>query len=1061
MKKTYTTNVFWFAMIAVLLFNHQMTGQISPKNPFDNKQHKCSRHHLQENKSSFSPPKELKYTTSDFMKSANCGISLSQWSSYSSNQLINQLAANTDYECFRPMWTWDPSFSPSLFTEAKINAVANEIESRSTTYDGTLSSGLYGMLIYLQIAAYHDFFESSFQLTTNNKENTRSACVALASTTSIRNMTTDNLEILGQLLSVADADGIRSETAIIDLMQFLMVDATVTESWQQFSNPRDYYVPINNIFFIMFRGGDDQDFLDAVENDLDFFDDLLAMAIDAELMNDSELSLLSSNAALEYIRFAEHFPTTIEPGLIAIINTYPRLSNEWILAMEALNNYGDCAATTVCEDIDDIRDELNEQLFPNTFSFDDGKMLVNTPLSLEEVQLLYHAAKEVQAGFFNMIGTDQPVQGDTNEVLTMYVFGSLADYDNYATLLFGIPSNNGGMYIERGATFYTWDRTVGVESSFSLEALFRHEYVHYLQGRYLIPGYWGEGEIYDNSRLVWFEEGMGEFFAGSTDTEGIVLPEHNAYTVRNTNSNDWPALDVVYNSSYSSGNNYHYTYGNMLWHNLYQNDPQLMSDFFNAARANDVTTFDQLVANNRFSGQIAYEDFLTDVQNGSIATWDLLTSWIPADQTDAAALSEIKNDFESTTGLTVSNIDFDAFTLNKRFKIEGSLSGSDTFETLNSVLTHLENNASLNNFEVAVGYLKNNTGTSADFVITGPLQNQDPNASVPTISITSHQNNQEILIGQPQTFIASVSHDKPIFYADLKLNGMSLGVVSDANYTWSDVDFTDVTPGVQNLELLVVDDYGTLARTTLMLNVVLSPDVFPTGYCTAINTDNDSYITSVAIGSSIDQSSGHDGYSNYSTAQQIDLEQGETSTISIGLLNDWPYNDIGVWVDWNRNGSFEDAGENIINIYGEGPYNNISFTVPEDASVGLTRMRVRYSYGSEDAAIPCGTENYFGEVEDYGINIIGDPLSVEDMENQDNTIKVFPNPSADGFYIYLPGDVSQYQAIKMYSLSGQLVESHDHSFTGKAFGKDLPSGSYILTIVSNNYGTINKLVIKK
>ena len=59
------------------------------------------------------------------------------------------------------------------------------------------------------------------------------------------------------------------------------------------------------------------------------------------------------------------------------------------------------------------------------------------------------------------------------------------------------------------------------EGKYTLEELFRHEFTHYLQGRYVVPGMWGQGEFYQEGVLTWYEEGTAEFFAGSTRTDGI------------------------------------------------------------------------------------------------------------------------------------------------------------------------------------------------------------------------------------------------------------------------------------------------------------------------------------------------------------------------------------------------------------------------------------------------------------------------------------------------------------------------------------------------------------
>lgn len=55
------------------------------------------------------------------------------------------------------------------------------------------------------------------------------------------------------------------------------------------------------------------------------------------------------------------------------------------------------------------------------------------------------------------------------------------------------------------------------QSIYSLEELFRHEFTHYLQGRYEVQGLWGQGEMYQNERLTWFEEGNAEFLQVQRD----------------------------------------------------------------------------------------------------------------------------------------------------------------------------------------------------------------------------------------------------------------------------------------------------------------------------------------------------------------------------------------------------------------------------------------------------------------------------------------------------------------------------------------------------------------
>ena len=64
----------------------------------------------------------------------------------------------------------------------------------------------------------------------------------------------------------------------------------------------------------------------------------------------------------------------------------------------------------------------------------------------------------------------------------MVIYNSPAEYQ-FNRQLYGYETNNGGLYIEGTGTFFTYERTPE-ESIYSLEELFRHEFTHYLQGRY-------------------------------------------------------------------------------------------------------------------------------------------------------------------------------------------------------------------------------------------------------------------------------------------------------------------------------------------------------------------------------------------------------------------------------------------------------------------------------------------------------------------------------------------------------------------------------------------------
>ena len=133
-----------------------------------------------------------------------------------------------------------------------------------------------------------------------------------------------------------------------------------------------------------------------------------------------------------------------------------------------------------------------------------------------------------------------------------------------------------------------------------------------------------------------------------------------------------------------------------------------------------------------------------------------------------------------------------------------------------------------------------------------------------------------------------------------------------------------------------------------------------TPYCDASGGCTE-YISRVQF-NTIDNSSTCDGYHDYTAlSTQIEPGTGHTITVTNGASEASDLCDV--WVDWNQNGSFADAGE--ITTLGGGPAEFTgTITAPVDAFQGETRMRIRLRRGG--SVEPCGDFAY-GEVEDYTV----------------------------------------------------------------------------------------------
>lgn len=114
----------------------------------------------------------------------------------------------------------------------------------------------------------------------------------------------------------------------------------------------------------------------------------------------------------------------------------------------------------------------------------------------------------------------------------------------------------------------------------------------------------------------------------------------------------------------------------------------------------------------------------------------------------------------------------------------------------------------------------------------------------------------------------------------------------------------------------------------------------------------------------------YEDFTNIST----NVYKNSTHNLTVNVNTDGNYTIYTkTWIDWNTDGDFDDAGEeydmgtatNVVN----GPTSNspMAITVPANAVIGSTTMRVATKYASFPSSCDSGFD---GEVEDYSINVI-------------------------------------------------------------------------------------------
>ncbi len=199
-------------------------------------------------------------------------------------------------------------------------------------------------------------------------------------------------------------------------------------------------------------------------------------------------------------------------------------------------------------------------------------------------------------------------------------------------------------------------------------------------------------------------------------------------------------------------------------------------------------------------------------------------------------------------------------------------------------------------------------------------------------------------------------------------------------------------------------------------------------YCENFGEDSsEEFIDEVTIGDYTFETGNNGGYQLFEEFDII-LGQGETyETVLTPGFDGQTFDEFfKIWIDLNQDGAFSNDEEMLSSDEGSSAPVEGEITIPEDALLGATRMRIAMKYvgfGIPDNVNAC-EEFTWGETEDYCITI-ADVTSV----NENNGVvafNVFPNPSGNTFNLdfNLTRAVSGENVVfRIFDISGKEVKA--------------------------------------
>ncbi len=223
--------------------------------------------------------------------------------------------------------------------------------------------------------------------------------------------------------------------------------------------------------------------------------------------------------------------------------------------------------------------------------------------------------------------------------------------------------------------------------------------------------------------------------------------------------------------------------------------------------------------------------------------------------------------------------------------------------------------------------------------------------------------------------------DQTVNFTDLSSNNPTSWSWSFSPSTVTYVGSTDATSqnpqvqfnalGLYTVTLIATNAYGN--DTEIKTDYI---NVMPCSYCTSDGSMAYQTGTTLVDFNTINNVTAKPAAYNDYTALSTDVILNNSYNLTVNVNTDGNYIVQTIaWIDWNQDCDFDDVGEeydlgDATNV-ADGPTSGspYSITVPADAVLGTTRMRVSTKFGTDPSSCETGFD---GEVEDYSVNIVSD-----------------------------------------------------------------------------------------
>jgi microbial collagenase len=542
------------------------------------------------------------------------GCSSNVFLGLSGTAFLNALRSNGQ-DCIDTLFNDKPeTLALGAYSDANFATVINEIKAKTITYNGTDPDEYLGSLYYwLKAYAYYDFRRF---VTPTSQQAITEAINALYVNSHFFDKTAENASVIRSATSILkNAEiGERFVHIVKDVL------SRFDESYEDVTNWGSAVTPL---FWQSLQSCATDATCRAQEHNLTLVNAITSFIysnIDwlSKSANDYHLFNLGYQLVnLHRGHSDQHFPAIADKLAVEInkvLTTYGPLREDkartlYMAVFESIDYNRVCSTYNTCQ----LKEELITAVLDDRMTCPSGTLAIwAQDMNQAQLEWTCNSLGAHETYFHTTLQTNEtPVTPDDNDKLQMIIFNDKKEWVTYGGALFNVSTSNGGTYREGDpsngtpeATFYAYE-DVPERPIFDVWNL-RHEYIHYLEGRFISKGSFRDSD--DAGRTTWFGEGIAEF---------ISLRNCNAGAIEEAKTEEY-ALSTIFNNEYGVGQTRIYDWGYLSNRYMFENENAKFFSMLEVFKQGDFDTYrtdmvDTWIDNKSFDSD--FSNWLTTVNS--------------------------------------------------------------------------------------------------------------------------------------------------------------------------------------------------------------------------------------------------------------------------------------------------------------------------------------------------------------------------------------------------------------------------------------------------------------